>query len=157
MLFIQCQNPTLMNPSFRVHTLRLHPGEDVLPSLENFIADHHIHTGFILSAAGNLTQNTIGFANEPDSNQAAGHFEVVSLTGLLSTEGNHIHLSVSDSTGRTLGGHLLDGNPAYTTLEEVIGKDLDHSYHREKDITFGYKELVIKKKTTKDLEIISLI
>jgi len=146
LLFIQCQNPTPMNSSFRVHTLRLHPGEDVLPSLRKFIADHHIQAGFILSAAGSLTQYTIRFANQPDGNQEAGHFEVVSLTGLLSTGGNHIHLSVSDSTGRTIGGHLLDGNLVYTTLEVVIGEDLDHSYHRETDSTFGYKELVIKKK-----------
>jgi hypothetical protein len=70
---------------------------------------------------------------------------VVSLTGLLSTAGNHVHLSVSDSTGRTIGRHLLDGNLVYTTLEVVIGEGLDHSKARETDPTFGYKELVIRK------------
>lgn len=146
LLFLQCQNPNSMKSSFRLHTLRLHPGVDVMPELKKFIADNHIEAGFILSAVGSLTQYNIRFANLPDGSQAEGHFEVVSLTGLLSSEGNHVHLSVSDSTGCTIGGHLLDGNLVYTTLELVIGEDLDHVYKRETDPTFGYKELVVKKK-----------
>ncbi|MFN3999836.1 PPC domain-containing DNA-binding protein [Algoriphagus sp.] len=135
-----------MNSSLRVHTLRLHPGDDVMPELKKFIADNQIEAGFIMSAVGSLTQYNLRFANQPVGSQSVGHFEIVSLTGLLSTEGNHIHLSVSDSTGRTIGGHLLDGNLVYTTLELVIGEDLGHIYSREIDPTFGYKELVVKKK-----------
>jgi predicted DNA-binding protein with PD1-like motif len=133
-----------MQSSFRVHTIRLHPGDDVMPSLKKFIADNQIKAGFILSAVGSLTQYNIRFANQPEGSKTEGHFEVVSLTGLLSTEGNHVHLSVSDSTGRTIGGHLLDGNLVYTTLEVAIGEDPDHIYSRETDSTFGYKELVVK-------------
>ena len=145
LLFFQCQNPKAMNSSFRIHTLRLHPGDDVMPELKKFIAENQIEAGFIMSAVGSLTQYNLRFANQPDGSQGEGHFEVVSLTGLLSTEGNHVHLSVSDSTGRTIGGHLLDGNLVYTTLEVVIGEDPNHIYHRETDPTFGYKELVVKK------------
>jgi predicted DNA-binding protein with PD1-like motif len=150
LLFIQCQNSSPMNPSFRVHTLRLHPGDDVMPELKKFIAEKDIKAGFILSAVGSLAQYTLRFANQETGNTAEGYYEVVSLTGLLSTEGNHIHLSVSDSTGRTIGGHLLDGNLVYTTLEVVIGEDLDHVYKRETDSTYGYKELVVKKTAMKD-------
>jgi len=139
-----------MKPSFRVHTIRMLPGEDVMPQLKKFIADNQIEAGFILSAVGSLTHYNIRFANQPEGSQAEGHFEVVSLTGLLSTAGNHVHLSVSDSTGRTIGGHLLDGNLVYTTLEVVIGEDPDHSYQRETDPTFGYKELVVKRKISRN-------
>jgi predicted DNA-binding protein with PD1-like motif len=132
-----------MQSSFLVHTIRLHPGADVLPELKKYIAEKNIEAGFIMSAAGSLTQYNIRFANQPEGSLANGHFEVVSLTGLLSTKGNHIHLSVSDSTGRTMGGHLLGGNIVYTTLEVVIGEDPNHIYHRETDSTFGYKELVV--------------
>lgn len=135
-----------MNSNFRVHTLRLHPGDDVMPELKKFIATNQIEAGFIMSAVGSLTQFNLRFANQENGTKAEGYFEVVSLTGLLSTEGNHVHLSVSDSTGQTIGGHVLDGNLVYTTLEVVIGEDLDHSYQRETDPTFGYKELVVKKK-----------
>ena len=144
--FVQCQNTTVMQSSFRVHTIRLHPGDDVMPSLKKFIEDNQIKAGFILSAVGSLTQYHIRFANQPEGSKAEGHFEVVSLTGLLSTEGNHVHISVSDISGHTIGGHLLDGNLVYTTLEVVIGEDPDHIYHRETDSTFGYKELVVKPK-----------
>jgi uncharacterized protein len=148
-IFLQCQNPEPMNSSLRVHTIRLHPGDDVMPELKKFIADNQIEAGFIMSAVGSLTQYNLRFANQADGSQAVGHFEVVSLTGLLSTEGNHVHVSVSDSTGRTIGGHLLDGNLVYTTLEVVIGEDLGHIYAREIDPNFGYKELVVNKKEKK--------
>jgi len=150
LFFLQCQNPASMNSSLRVHTLRLQPGDDVMPELKKFIADNKIESGFIMSAVGSLTQYNLRFANQADGNKAEGHFEVMSLTGLLSTEENHVHLSVSDSTGRTIGGHLLDGNLVYTTLELVIGEDPNHVYHRETDPTFGYKELVVKKKEIRD-------
>jgi hypothetical protein len=35
-----------------------------------------------------------------------GEFEVVSMTGTLSQDGLHIHLSLADEKGRVLGGHL---------------------------------------------------
>jgi predicted DNA-binding protein with PD1-like motif len=135
-----------MHPAFRVHTLRLHPGEDVMPALKKFIEAKQIDAGFILSAVGSLTQYHIRFANQPEGTKGTGHFEVVSLSGLLSIGGNHVHISVSDSTGRTIGGHLLDDNLVYTTLEVVIGEDPGHVYNRETDSTFGYKELVVKPK-----------
>jgi uncharacterized protein len=146
LLFCQCKNAEILEPSFRIHTIRLHPGQDVLAELKKFVAEKNIQAGFIMSAVGSLTQYHIRFANQPDGNKGTGHFEVVSLTGLLSVQGNHLHISISDSTGRTIGGHLLDGNLVYTTLELVIGDDPDHIYDRETDSSFGYKELVVKEK-----------
>lgn len=134
-----------MEQTLRIHTLRLHPGQDVFPELRKLVAEKNIQAGFILSAVGSLTQYHLRFANQPDGSTGQGHFEVVSLSGLLSMNGNHVHMSISDSTGKTIGGHLLDSNLVYTTLEIVIGEDPGHVYHRETDSTFGYKELVVKK------------
>jgi uncharacterized protein len=128
-----------MEPSFRIHTIRLLPGQDVLPQLKKIVAEKNIQAGFIMSA-----QYHIRFANQPEGTKDTGHFEVVSLTGLLSANGSHVHVSVSDSTGRTIGGHLLDSNFVYTTLEVVIGEDPNHVYLRETDSTYGYKELLVK-------------
>ena len=133
-----------MESSFRIHTIRLLPGQDVLPELKKFVSEKNIQAGFIMSVVGSLTQYHIRFANQPEGSKAIGHFEVVSLTGLLSIHGNHVHISVSDSMGRTMGGHLLDSNLVYTTLEVVIGEDKEHTYHRELDSTYGYKELQVK-------------
>jgi predicted DNA-binding protein with PD1-like motif len=55
-----------------------------------------------------------------------------------------LHLAVSDSTGKTIGGHLLAGCPVYTTAEVVLTILTDYVFERETDSTYGYKELVVK-------------
>jgi predicted DNA-binding protein with PD1-like motif len=59
--------------------------------------------------------------------------------------GSHLHISISDSTGRTIGGHLKEGSIVYTTAEIVLGLLPDIVFERQVDPTYGYKELVIKK------------
>lgn len=73
----------------------------------------------------------------------------MTLVGTLSENGSHLHLSVSDSTGRTLGGHLLEGYRVYTTAEIVVGVTPDIVFTREPDPTFGYKELEVRKRKKK--------
>jgi predicted DNA-binding protein with PD1-like motif len=57
--------------------------------------------------------------------------------------GSHLHLAISDSTGRTIGGHLVDGNLVYTTMEIVIGVLEDLDFRRELDPASTYNELVV--------------
>jgi Plants and Prokaryotes Conserved (PCC) domain len=45
----------------------------------------------------------IRFANQPGGSSGEGHFEIISLTDTLSINGNHLHISISDSTGKTIG------------------------------------------------------
>ncbi len=71
--------------------------------------------------------------------------EIVSLTGTLAISGVHLHIAISDATGKTIGGHLLDSNLVYTTAEIVIGEAKDLEFSREQDMESGYKELVVKK------------
>jgi predicted DNA-binding protein with PD1-like motif len=61
----------------------------------------------------------------------------------LSTEGSHLHISLSDSTGTTIGGHLVDGCHVYTTAEIVLGIMPDYRFAREQDSASGYKELTV--------------
>jgi predicted DNA-binding protein with PD1-like motif len=82
-------------------------------------------------------------ANQPGPTVYKGHFEIVSLVGTLSTNGSHLHLAVSDSTGRTIGGHLLDGNIIYTTAELVVGVLEELDFRRETDPVSTYKELTV--------------
>jgi predicted DNA-binding protein with PD1-like motif len=56
-----------------------------------------------------------------------------------------LHLAFSDSTGRTIGGHLLDGCRVYTTAEIVLGELPGLVFAREKDPTYGYQELVVRE------------
>jgi len=129
-----------------VETIRLKPGQKVKEALIDFVAQKQWKAGFILSAVGSLTQYNLRFANQDTGSMATGHFEIVSLSGLISIHGTHLHMSVSDNTGKTTGGHLLDDNIIYTTLEIVLGEIKGEVHLRTLDSTFGYNELEVKKR-----------
>lgn len=139
------QSSTIM----QTYSVRLKPGQDVKKALETIVQQERIGAGAVLTCVGSLTDVTLRLANQENASEWKGHFEIVSLVGTLSTTGSHLHLSVSDSTGRTIGGHLLDGCKVYTTAELVIGTFPDLDYTREPDPTFGYRELVIRKRKRK--------
>jgi uncharacterized protein len=135
-----------MKQSSIIHAIRLKPGEDVKQSLQNFANTNNIEAGWIVSCAGSLSNYNIRFANQPNGSTGVGHFEIVSLTGTLSNKGSHIHMSISDTTGKTIGGHLLDDCKVYTTAEIIIGESKQLIFTREKDGTTPWEELQIKKR-----------
>ena len=135
--------------TMQTYSVRLKPGQDLKKALEMIVQQERISAGAVLTCVGSLTNLTLRLANQETPSVWQGHFEIVSLVGVLSINGSHIHLSVSDSTGRTIGGHLLDGCIVYTTAELVVGVMPELIYVREPDPTFGYKELVIRKKQRK--------
>lgn len=136
-----------MNPSDTItHAFRLKPGQDLRKEIEAFVQKENILAGWIITGVGSLTQTNLRFANQPDGTRSNGHFEIVSLTGTISTSGSHLHMSVSDSLGRTIGGHLLNENIIYTTAEIVIGESKTLVFSREKDGTTAWEELQVKKK-----------
>lgn len=129
-----------------VHAIRLKPGEDLKRSIEEFVRTHKIQAAWLVTCAGSLTSYNIRFANQPEGSKGAGHFEIVSLTGTLSVSGSHLHISVADSTGKTIGGHLMEGSTVYTTAEIVLGESRRHVFSREKDGTTPWEELQIKER-----------
>ena len=126
-----------------VHAFRLKPGADLKQSIQQYVKNNHIQAGWISTCVGSLTNYTIRFANQPNGSSDSGHFEIVSLTGTVSTNGSHLHISLSDSTGKTIGGHLMDGCKVYTTAELVILSTKDLIFKREKDGTTPWEELQI--------------
>ena len=62
------------------------------------------------------------------------------------SSGAHLHISISDGEGCTLGGHVNDGNIIYTTAEIVVGEILDVQFSRQIDSITTFKELVIEPK-----------
>ncbi len=101
--------------------------------------------GWIVTCVGSLTQTNIRYANQQVGSMMNGHFEIVSLTGTISINGSHLHIAVSDSTGKTTGGHLLENNHVYTTAEIVIGESNNFQFTREEDGTTPWKELQVKQ------------
>ena len=130
----------------KTHAFRLKPGQDLRQEIEAYIKVHNIQAGWIITCVGSLTQAQLRYANQTNGTILNGHYEIVSLTGTVSTNGSHLHLSVSDSVGKTTGGHLLTGNLVYTTAEIIIGESKEWIFTREKDGSTPWEELQIKKK-----------
>jgi uncharacterized protein len=130
----------------QTHPLRLKPGADLKKEIETYVKSNQIQAGWVATCVGSLTNYNIRFANQPEGNRGEGHFEIVSLTGTVSVNGSHLHISISDSTGKTIGGHLLDGNIVYTTAEIILHEDDGYEFTRQKDGTTPWEELQIKKK-----------
>jgi uncharacterized protein len=143
-LFSSCKSSPVMTAE-NIHAFRLKPGQDLRQSIQQYVEEKQIKAGWINTCVGSLTAYSIRFANQPGSSTGTGHFEIVSLTGTVSTNGSHLHISVSDSTGKTIGGHLSDGNKIYTTAEIVIGTTGAVEFKREKDGTTEWEELQVKQ------------
>lgn len=131
--------------SSTAHAFRLKPGQDLKKEILQYVTEKQIKAGWIGTCVGSLTQYNIRYANQPEGNTGSGHFEIVSLTGTVSINGSHIHISVSDSTGKTIGGHLLDSNIIYTTAEIVIQSSDDFNFKREKDGSTEWEELKVEE------------
>lgn len=125
---------------------RLKPHEDLKKSIVAFAKTNNIKAGIILTCVGSLEQFNIRFANQETGLKNQGHFEIVSLVGTFSDSASHIHISVSDPSGKTIGGHLLDENLIHTTAEIAIAELTDLIFLRETDSAYGYKELFISPK-----------
>ena len=132
--------------TYRFHPLRLRPGTDLKGEIEAYVNREQIEAGWISTCVGSLTVLQVRYANLPAADTLQVHLEIVSLTGTVSVNGSHLHISVSDSTGKTIGGHLMDGSKVYTTAEIVIGESLRHRFTREEDGSTPWKELQIRKK-----------
>jgi hypothetical protein len=129
----------------KVYALRLMPKQDLRKQLELFGKQHKIQAGLILTAVGSLQKASLRLANQQDATTFEGKYEIVSLVGTLSPDGVHLHISLSDSTGKTIGGHLVEGCEIYTTAEIVIAEARGLAFTRETDAQTGYKELKIHK------------
>ena len=130
----------------KIYTFRLKPRDDLFDSIESFVAENKIQAGCALSSVGSLTHAKLRLANREYYTEYEGHFEIVSMTGTVSTNGSHIHVAISDGDGVTIGGHLVSGCKVYTTAEIVLAVFEGIIYKRELlENDSGYEELVVHK------------
>jgi predicted DNA-binding protein with PD1-like motif len=127
----------------QTYTFRLTPGQDLFESLQAFVNEKHIEAGCVLCGVGSLAHATLRLADRAHHSEYDGHFEIVSLTGTLSVHGSHLHISIADGNGATLGGHLVPGCRVYTTGEIVLAHFPEEIYRRELSSDSGYEELVV--------------
>lgn len=126
------------------HFLKLSPGDDLRQSLTEFCTTHQIRAGSIFSGVGSLKKIKLRKANSDTYYESNEPHEILTISGLLSVDGLHIHLSIADKDARVYGGHLSEGNHIFTTAEIVIASYSNMHFARELDPATGFKELKIK-------------
>lgn len=128
---------------------RLKPGQDLKQELIALTSKQNI-SGSILTCVGSLSFIEIRMAGAEPSRQNiqsySGDYEIISLTGTLSPDGVHLHISISDSTGQVLGGHLKGKATVKTTAEVIVAVETDKEYKRKLDKSTGFDEFEVINK-----------
>ena len=127
----------------KAYAFRLAPGQDLKRGIVGFAERHELQAPVLLTCVGSLTRVAVRLAGASEVLVREGRFEIVSLVGCADPPKGHLHLCVSDESGATLGGHLMDGCVVYTTAEVVLGELSGVTFRREPDPATGYTELVV--------------
>ncbi|MGY0373123.1 PPC domain-containing DNA-binding protein [Clostridium sp. JNZ J1-5] len=135
----------------KLHAFRLYPGEDLKKKIEDYSREKEIKAAAIITCVGSLTSAHLRLADENIKKKYEEKFEIVSLVGTISEDGCHLHISIADSNGKVIGGHLLEGCIIYTTAEVIIGEIEEFVFVREYDDKTGFDELKVKEPYFKKL------
>ena len=112
--------------------IRIDKGEEIVSVLSEFCNLKSIKLGKI-SAIGAVNEVEIGifdlFKKEYHSNNIKGTFEILSITGNITSKNDkpylHMHIMLSDSKYNAFGGHLnraIVGATCEVIIEELNGK-----------------------------------
>ena len=129
------------------HAFRLTYGMDLRQGIEEYCRDNDIHSAAIMTVVGCVYRARIRLADGETIEEYDDRYEIVSLTGTVSPDGSHMHVSLADEDGRVIGGHMCDGCLVNTTAEVVlVSLDEEYRFSREYDDSTDYDELVIRKR-----------
>jgi predicted DNA-binding protein with PD1-like motif len=124
--------------------LRLNPGDDLRGAVEAALRATGQRAGFVLQGIGSLSVANLRYAGLPEPTELRGDLEILSLAGSVAPDGAHLHMSVSDSQGRVLGGHVGVGCIVRTTAELLLALLSEQQFSREFDSATGFKELAVR-------------
>ena len=122
--------------------MRIDKGEEVLTQLKAMALKEDIKLASV-RALGATNDFTVGVFKVDEkkyyANHFTGDFEIVSLTGTISTMNGeyyaHLHMSAGDAQGRVFGGHLNEAIISATC--EMVGEVIDGRVERAYDDDIG--------------------
>lgn len=127
-------------PAQEAVALRLTPGQDLKAELLRLAGERNWEAACIVTCVGSLQRAHLRLADASEGTWIEEKLEIVSLVGTFSKSSGHFHLAVSDSSGRTTGGHLLEGSQIYTTAEIIVLPLPHYRFQRTFDPATGYPE-----------------
>lgn len=128
------------------HPLRLYPDQDLRAALRDFLRRERLEAAFVAAGIGSLMRATIRLADHPEAAMLEGPLEILTLSGSLSPDDAHLHISVSDGAGKVTGGHAGWGCIVRTTAEILLAPLDEYIFARELDPETGYRELTIRRR-----------
>jgi predicted DNA-binding protein with PD1-like motif len=126
--------------------LRLSPGADLRAALEAEVAARSHRAAFVISGIGSLSGARLRLASAREPINLRDDLEILTLTGTVAGNGSHLHISVADSSGRVMGGHVAHGCIVATTAEVLVLLLSEWSFDRELDPATGFAELVVSRR-----------
>ena len=122
--------------------MRIDRGEEVLTQLKAMALKEEIKLASV-RALGATDDFTVGVFKVDEkkyyANHFTGDFEIVSLTGTISTMNGeyyaHLHMSAGDEQGRVFGGHLNEAIISATC--EMVVEVIDGRVERAHDADVG--------------------
>jgi len=111
----------------KVHILRVDPGEDVLVSVNEFLAESALRQGVVLAGYGTLAAHHLHWVthnkipSDSTFGRGEGGIEILSMNGLVVEGEPHIHVTLSTPDG-AYGGHLEEGCIAYVLCEIMLAE-----------------------------------
>ena len=122
--------------------IRMDKGEEIIQQLRLVAGREKVKLAAV-EALGAVDDFTVGVFDTDEkqyhSNTFTGAFEIVSLTGTVTTMDDkfyaHLHMSAGDREGKVFGGHLNSATVSATC--EMVVRVLDGRVERRLDETVG--------------------
>ena len=129
----------------KIHILRVDPGEDILASVEQFIADASLKQAIVLGGYGTMAAYHLHWVTHnriPTDNlfrKGQGGIEILSMSGLVIDGQPHFHVTLSNPDG-AFGGHLEPGCIAYVVCE-IFFAEVEGCTLRRKSVPVSIEEI----------------
>jgi len=129
------------------HTIiRLHTGDDLVPSIENAMKENSIRNAVVLFGVGSLESVEYGILPPKGPHRrhlVQGPVELVYLSGFITGEsgtgpyGPHLHIAVATQDDQIKGGHLfkaVTGQVAEIGIQPVHDTRFKRVTHKERNV-----------------------
>ncbi|MBD3191720.1 MAG: DUF296 domain-containing protein [Candidatus Heimdallarchaeota archaeon] len=134
---------TMVMEQQKIHLIKLEKGEDLLKSILKYVKERSIGSGF-LTGIGALATAKIGYFDIEKKRYLENithNVELIACMGNIAINKDnhepiaHVHITVADREGRTLGGHLNEGSIVSVTAEIYLVETRPFVYRKKEEET----------------------